>query len=114
MKRRDFIKKVGVGAVAVAATTVNAPFVHAGKKKIADFALDIYKMPESQVDLRDRLIAGWGNAINKPNAVEEVYLLFQREGYDATYEECLKLVEVYKEMSVKPPWGGSGSSTAAY
>ena len=110
MKRRDFIKKAGVGAVAVAATAVNAPFVHAGKKKIADFALDIYKMPDSQDDLRDRLIAGWVTAINKPNAVEEVYLLFQREGYDATYEECLKLVELYKEMSVKPPWGGPGSS----
>ena len=29
IKRRDFIKKVGVGAAAVAATAVNAPFVHA-------------------------------------------------------------------------------------
>ena len=71
-------------------------------------------MPASQVDLRDRLISGWVNAIKKPNAVEEVYLLFQREGYDATYEECLKFVEVYKEMSVKPPWGGPGPSPVAY
>jgi TRAP-type mannitol/chloroaromatic compound transport system substrate-binding protein len=33
MKRRDFLKKAGVGAAAAAAaTTVNAPFVHAKKK----------------------------------------------------------------------------------
>jgi TRAP-type mannitol/chloroaromatic compound transport system substrate-binding protein len=31
MKRRDFLKKAGVGAAAVAATTVNAPFVRAAK-----------------------------------------------------------------------------------
>ena len=33
MKRRDFLKKAGVGAAAVAATAVNAPFVHGSKKK---------------------------------------------------------------------------------
>ena len=32
MKRRDFLKKAGVGAAAVAATTVNAPYVIAKKK----------------------------------------------------------------------------------
>ena len=31
MKRRDFLKKAGVGAAAVAATAVNAPAVHAKK-----------------------------------------------------------------------------------
>jgi TRAP-type mannitol/chloroaromatic compound transport system substrate-binding protein len=32
MKRRDFLKKAGLGAAAVAATTVNAPAVLAQKK----------------------------------------------------------------------------------
>ena len=32
MKRRDFLTKAGIGAAAVAATTVNAPAVHAQKK----------------------------------------------------------------------------------
>ena len=32
MKRREFLKKVGLGAAAVAATTVNAPAVLAQKK----------------------------------------------------------------------------------
>jgi TRAP-type mannitol/chloroaromatic compound transport system substrate-binding protein len=32
MKRRDFLTKAGIGAAAVAATTVNAPAVHAAKK----------------------------------------------------------------------------------
>ena len=32
MKGRDFIKKAGVGTAAVAATAINAPFVHAAKK----------------------------------------------------------------------------------
>ena len=108
MKRRDFIKKAGVGAVAVAATAVNAPFVHAGKKKIVDFALDIYQMPDDQDDLRNRLIEGWKKAIGSNNPVEKVFLLFQREGYDATYDECLQFVEVYKAMRQHPPWTQSG------
>ena len=32
MKRRDFLKKAGVGRAAVAATAVNAPYVIAQKK----------------------------------------------------------------------------------
>ena len=32
MKRRDFLKKAGLGAAAVAATTINAPAVLAQKK----------------------------------------------------------------------------------
>ena len=33
MKRRDFVKKAGVGAAAVvAATAINAPYVKAAKK----------------------------------------------------------------------------------
>jgi hypothetical protein len=108
MKRRDFIKKAGLGVAAVAATRVNVPLGHAGKKTIADFALDIYQMPDDQNDLRNRLIEGWKKAIRSDNPVEQVFLLFQREGYDATYEECLKLVEVYKAMRQSPPWSTSG------
>jgi TRAP-type mannitol/chloroaromatic compound transport system substrate-binding protein len=42
MKRRDFIKKAGVGAAAVAATAVNAPFVHAAKKTTIKWRLQTY------------------------------------------------------------------------
>lgn len=37
MKRRNFLKKAGMGTAAVAATTVNAPFVHAASKKVYKF-----------------------------------------------------------------------------
>jgi len=42
MKRRDFLKKAGVGAAAVAATTVNAPFVHAAKKTTIKWRMQTY------------------------------------------------------------------------
>ncbi|MFZ0451459.1 MAG: TRAP transporter substrate-binding protein [Desulfatiglandaceae bacterium] len=43
MKRRDFIKKAGVGAAAaVAATAINAPFVHAAKKTTIKWRLQTY------------------------------------------------------------------------
>jgi TRAP-type mannitol/chloroaromatic compound transport system substrate-binding protein len=43
MKRRDFIKKAGLGAAAVAATTaVNAPFVHAQSKTPIKWRLQTY------------------------------------------------------------------------
>jgi len=42
MKRRDFLKKAGVGAAAVAATTVNAPFVHAQKKTTIKWRMQTY------------------------------------------------------------------------
>ncbi len=46
MKRRDFLKKAGVGAAgAVAATTVNAPFVHASKKTPIKWRLQTYAGP---------------------------------------------------------------------
>jgi len=42
IKRRDFLKKAGVGAAAVAATTVNAPFVHAAKKTTIKWRMQTY------------------------------------------------------------------------
>jgi TRAP-type mannitol/chloroaromatic compound transport system substrate-binding protein len=45
MKRRDFIKKAGIGAAAVAATAVNAPFVHAAKKTTIRWRLQTYAGP---------------------------------------------------------------------
>ena len=42
MKRRDFLKKAGVGAAAVAATTVSAPFVHAQKKTTIKWRMQTY------------------------------------------------------------------------
>jgi TRAP-type mannitol/chloroaromatic compound transport system substrate-binding protein len=42
MKRRDFLKKAGVGAAAVAATTVNAPFVHAANKTTIKWRMQTY------------------------------------------------------------------------
>ncbi len=42
MKRRDFIKKAGVGAAAVAATAVNAPYVHAAKKTTIKWRMQTY------------------------------------------------------------------------
>ncbi len=45
MKRRDFLKKAGVGAAAVAATAVNAPFVHAAKKTTIKWRMQTYAGP---------------------------------------------------------------------
>ena len=45
MKRRDFLKKAGVGAAAVAATTVNAPYVIASKKTPIKWRMQTYAGP---------------------------------------------------------------------
>ena len=42
MKRRDFLKKAGIGAAAVAATAVNAPFVHSAKKTTIKWRMQTY------------------------------------------------------------------------
>jgi TRAP-type mannitol/chloroaromatic compound transport system substrate-binding protein len=42
MKRRDFLKKAGMGAAAVAATTVNAPYVIAQKKTTIKWRMQTY------------------------------------------------------------------------
>jgi TRAP-type mannitol/chloroaromatic compound transport system substrate-binding protein len=45
MKRRDFIKKAGLGAAAVAATTVKAPYVFAQAKKPIKWRMQTYAGP---------------------------------------------------------------------
>ena len=45
MKRRDFLKKAGIGAAAVAATAVNAPFVHSAKKTTIKWRMQTYAGP---------------------------------------------------------------------
>ena len=42
MKRRDFIKKAGLGAAAVAATAVNAPFAHTAQKTTIKWRMQTY------------------------------------------------------------------------
>jgi TRAP-type mannitol/chloroaromatic compound transport system substrate-binding protein len=42
MKKRDFLKKTGLGAAAVAATAVNAPYVHAQSKTPIKWRLQTY------------------------------------------------------------------------
>ncbi|HOP46807.1 MAG TPA: hypothetical protein PK874_04025 [Desulfobacteraceae bacterium] len=82
-----------------------------GKKKIADFALDVYQLGQmgpEQENERDRLVTGWKTAIASAKPVEGVYMFFRLEGYDATYEECLKVVEAYEYMRENPPWAEGG------
>jgi hypothetical protein len=45
MKRRDFLKKAGLGTAAVAATAANAPFVHAAKETIIKWRLPTFTGP---------------------------------------------------------------------
>ena len=45
MKRRDFLKKAGIGAAAVAATAVNAPYVKAAKKTTIRWRMQTYAGP---------------------------------------------------------------------
>ena len=42
MKKRDFLKKTGLGAAAVAATAVNAPYVQAQSKTPIKWRLQTY------------------------------------------------------------------------
>ena len=112
MKRRDFIKKAGIGAAAVAATSVNAPFADAKQKGIVDFALDIYNANQSNI--KQRLATGWQNAIGDDNPVDKLYLFFRLEGYDVTLGDCVKIVEAYQKMKDYPPWQDAQGGPVAY
>ena len=79
----------------------------AEQKTFTDFVLDIYQLGQmgpEQKKVRDRLATGWKKAIESENPVDSVYMLFRLEGYDATYEECLKVVEAYQNLKENPPW----------
>lgn len=83
----------------------------AERKTFTDFALDIYQLGQmgpEQKKVRDRLATGWMTAIGSAKPVESVYMLFRLEGYDVTYEECLKVVEAYQYMKQNPPWAAGG------
>jgi len=78
------------------------------KRTLLDFPLDIYFMHNDQNMLRDRLAQQWNAAISDSNPVEAIYVLFQLEGYDVPYEDCVKIVKVYKKMREYPPWQAGG------
>lgn len=83
-----------------------------GKKKIADFALDIYNA--SQSNIKQRLATGWKNAIEDDNPVDKLYLFFRLEGYDVTLGDCVKIVEIMGKMQDHPPWEDAGAGPVAY
>ena len=75
MKRRDFLKKAGVGAAAVAATTVNAPFVHAQKKTTIKWRMQTYAGPA----LAEHVIKNSIDAFNKAANGEMVIELYNAD-----------------------------------
>jgi hypothetical protein len=80
----------------------------AGKKTLLDFPFDIYYMHGDYDELRERLAQQWKAAVSDNNPAEAVYMLFQLEGYDVPYEDCVKLVKTYKKMEAAPPWEEGG------
>jgi TRAP-type mannitol/chloroaromatic compound transport system substrate-binding protein len=64
MKRRDFIKKAGLGAAAVAATTVNAPFVHAAQKTTIKWRMQTYAGAALAEEVVKRSIKMFNEAAN--------------------------------------------------
>ena len=72
MKRRDFIKKTGLGAAAVAATAVNAPFVHASKKTPIKWRMQTYAGPALAAHVCKPAIDAF-NKVAKGEMVIELY-----------------------------------------
>jgi TRAP-type mannitol/chloroaromatic compound transport system substrate-binding protein len=70
MKRRDFLKKAGVGAAAVAATTVNAPFVHAAKKTTIKWRMQTYAGPALAAHVIKPSIDDFNKAANGEMVIE--------------------------------------------
>jgi len=70
MKRRDFLKKAGVGAAAVAATTVNAPFVHAQKKTTIRWRMQTYAGPALAEHVIKNSIEAFNKAANGEMVIE--------------------------------------------
>ncbi len=70
IKRRDFIKKVGVGAAAVAATAVNAPFVHAAKKSTIKWRMQTYAGPALAAHVAKPFVDAFNKAANGEMIIE--------------------------------------------
>jgi TRAP-type mannitol/chloroaromatic compound transport system substrate-binding protein len=70
MKRRDFLKKAGVGAAAVAATAVNAPFVIAQKKTTIRWRLQTYAGPALAEHVIKNSIDWFNKAANGEMVIE--------------------------------------------
>ena len=70
MKRRDFIKKAGIGAAAVAATTVSAPFVHAAKKTTIKWRMQTYAGPALAEHVIKPSIDAFNNIANGEMIIE--------------------------------------------
>ena len=71
MKRRDFIKKAGVGAAAaVAATAVNAPFVHAAKKTTIKWRMQTYAGPALAAHVCKKGVDAFNKAANGEMVIE--------------------------------------------
>ena len=75
MKRREFLKKAGVGTAAVAATAVNAPYVLAQKKTPIRWRLQTYAGPA----LAEHVIKPSVDAFNKAANGEMVIELYNAD-----------------------------------
>ncbi|OGP58546.1 MAG: C4-dicarboxylate ABC transporter [Deltaproteobacteria bacterium RBG_13_49_15] len=70
MKRRDFIKKAGIGTAAVAATAINAPYVIAQKKTTIKWRLQTYAGPALAAHVIKPSIDAFNKAANGEMVVE--------------------------------------------
>jgi len=70
MKRRDFLKKAGVGAAAVAATSVNAPYVIAQSKTTIKWRLQTYAGPALAAHVIKPSIDAFNKAANGEMVIE--------------------------------------------
>nr|WP_205749258.1 twin-arginine translocation signal domain-containing protein [Desulfopila sp. IMCC35008] len=76
MERREFIKKAGLGAAAaVAATTINAPFVHAANKTPIKWRLQTY----AGASLAEHVIKPQIDAFNKAANGEMIIELYHAD-----------------------------------
>ena len=70
MKRREFIKKAGIGAAAVAATAVNAPYVIAQQKSTIKWRLQTYAGPALAEHVIKPSIDAFNKAANGEMVIE--------------------------------------------
>lgn len=70
MKRRDFLKKAGIGTAAVAATAVNAPYVIAQKKTTIKWRMQTYAGPALAAHVIKPSIDAFNKAANGEMVIE--------------------------------------------